>query len=957
MTIIAAADTHVSAAAPTTSFGSRPALEVDKSPESEAYLRFYVAPVEGTLTTARLRVYVLDGSSEGPIAHDPRISGRAWNELTTWDTRPSRSDYSALTRMGAVASGTWSELDITDLHISTGAFTDVHLVANSDDGVSIASSEHPDATLRPQLVLTVQSAEDHPANPALPITVSGAPVTFGPSADTTVSAAAPTSSEGGSARDLWVGPSPEREAHLRFEVQGLTESVQRAVLRLYVGAQGTTEGPALFSTQGTWSEASATWNTRPAKVGNEVDRMPFLAPWGYVDYEVTDRVRGNGAVTFGLYGASGNGLSFDSREVSVARAPRLLVWTGAARAAPTEACLTRREVVAKVSPPRHDTYVSAERPTTTFHREASLRVDAAPAMTSYLDFEVDLGAAPVRRVLLQLFALEATDDGPRLYKARAFEPAAATWQNPPERLELLGDAGAVKRNQWVEYDVTGALTGSGRHAFALVADSNLGLSFASEDARTDWILDAAPRLVVVRDSDPFCSYRGPSTSGGSTWVKQTNNASAEHVRDTAPAPGGGFAVLGTQEKTRDSEPFSEQTDVVTLHRTDGAVLWRVTFPQERVEFRQVVVTALGNVLVAGEYAGAPDLGKGPLPQGTGMFVMKLTPSGAVDWTRGYNAWFRGGGEFMDNPMVVHDLTTDAHGSAVLTGGFWGYTDFGGGEVYSGKPFPYDDEWPNSFVLKVQWDGTYQWARMLNTRALRGTQAVSVAVDAQENVTVGGWAGWGTDFGAGALGESGLFVARWNVSGDFLWHWLLPTATNVLFADLYDVAVLPDGDVVFSGHFDGRFTFAGTAYASAEPDDAYDGMREPFLGKLSPTGAERMLRHFPGGTQTLLLRELSVDASGNLFTVQSGQGGVLGLGAIGLPEDTAPERPTVASFTSALETRWVRVFDPFQSLSSRLTLVDGGVVLTGDLTTAFEVDGTWYTPTLRRADLLHLKLRP
>jgi hypothetical protein len=34
-----------------------------------------------------------------------------------------------------------------------------------------------------------------------------------------------------------------------------------------------------------------------------------------------------------------------------------------------------------------------------------------------------------------------------------------------------------------------------------------------------------------------------------------------------------------------------------------------------------------------------------------------------------------------------------------------------------------------------------------------------------------------------------------------------------------------------------------------------------------------------------------------------------------------------------------------------------VVLTGDLGGAIELDGTWYTPTSRRLDLLHVKLRP
>lgn len=947
VTFAAAADTHVVATSPTTSFGSSQTLVLGRSPDAEAYLKFLIQPFEGTMTAARLRVYVLEGSTDGPTVYDPP-GVRTWNEQTTWDTRPQWGGYWALVSAGPVASGTWLELDVSDLNVSQNSYLDIFMGGDSADGVTLASSEHPDPALRPQLVLTIESAKDHPPPRPEPIPVSGTPVAFTPSADTFVAADAPASSAGGASASLRIGSTPEREAHLRFSVQGLTETVQRAVLRLRVTEDGTEGGPSVFATQGAWSESSVTWNTRPSKEGGTLDRVPFLAPSGYADYDVTDRVSGNGDVTFGLYANSSDEVSFHSREVSSLE-PLLLVWTGTPRTPPTDECLTRQEVLATTILASQDTFVTPESPATRHHREASLRVDASPRAESFLEFDVQLGAAPVRRVLLRLYALDASGNGPRLFKAEPFDEATTDWYSKPAIMGgVVGDLGALKKDQWVELDVTDAVTTSGRHAFALLEGSADGMRFASSEMEERGLLSVAPRLVVITDSEPFCSYQGTPPSGTTAWVTQSSDAAAELSTHTAPAPDGGFVVISRVEQPQAGPSSAERTDVVTLHRADGSVAWSRAFAQPQVYFSRVVVTPQGNVLVAGSYLGAPDLGKGALPQGQGMFVMKLTPTGTVDWTRGYRAWFEKADESVDNPMQVLDLATDAHGSALVVGTFWGYTDFGAGPVYSGKPFPYDDTYPNSFVLKLQWDGAYQWARTLTSESLRGAQATSVAVDAEENVTVGGWAGQGTDFGGGASTQAGAFVARWDASGAPRWSRVLP----VYFSELSALAVLPDGGVVFTGNFGGRFTFAGQEYASREPDEYDGGPRDTMLGRLSATGAEVTLRQLRG----VSFDDLVVDGSGNIVTSQLGGGGRLGLGDVGPTEEGASSRPTVAGFGADLETRWVRVFDPLQS---RLLLspVSDGLVVTADLKTAFELEGHWYTPRERRSDLLHFKLRP
>lgn len=944
--VAAAADAHVVATTPTTSYGSSPTLEVDLAPESEAYFKFLLPDMPGTVTSAKLRLYAVDGSSDGPSVSDPP-GVRSWNETVTWNTRPDWDGWQ-IASAGAVASGTWMELDVSGMYFHEGGWLEIYMSADSTDGVTLASSEHPDTTLRPQLVLTVESAEDHPRPAPAPLPVSGAPVSFAPSADTYVSADNAASASGGASASLLADNSPLQEVHLRFPVQGLTEAVQRAVLRVYASA-GTDDGPAVYATQGSWSESTATWNTRPTKVGTALDDSQAIAAGAYVDYDVTDLVRGNGDYTLGLYGTSTDGVTFLSREsTDTPRRPRLLVWTGAPRAAPTDACLTRTEFFSLPTPATQDTYAGEDTPDTKFQHQAALRVDSEPRAESFLDFDVTLGAGQVRRVLLRLYSVDGTGNGPRLFRAAPFDGATTDWNHRPALTgSAIGDLGAVARDSWVEYDVTNVVTASGRYSFALLPDSTDGARFVSTEAEAKAIIGGAPQLVVVYESDAFCSYRGTKPSGTTAWTRQSGGPLAERSGHVAPAPDGGFAALSTVEQTPNAHPAAERTDVVTLHRADGTVAWTRSFAQAGVELSKVVVTSLGNVLVAGSYSGAPDLGKGALPQGSGMVVVKLTPSGAVDWTRGYTAWFDTYDGRQDNPMTVYDLATDAHGSAIVVGTFWGYTDFGAGPVYSGKAYPYDDEYPNSFLLKLQWDGAHLWSRVLKGSGLRGTHASSVAVDAAEDITVGGWSGGDTDFGNGAVPGRGPFVARWTAAGVHAWSRVIP----VQWSSLAGVGLLPDGRVVFAADFGGRFTFAGQQYSSPDPDDYEGGPRDGMLGLLSSTGADLSLRQLPGHS----FHDLVVDAAGTLFTSQAGGGSGLGLGAVGSSQVDLPS-PTVAAFGGDLGTRWVRVFD---AMGSRLQLAatQDGVVASGDFSSTFELDGTWYTPLSRRSDLLRFKLRP
>ncbi|SEM42522.1 hypothetical protein SAMN05444354_116147 [Stigmatella aurantiaca] len=127
-------------------------LLVDGNPRMEAYLRVSVDPEilqNVTLTRARLRLYAMDGSSDGPALYR---AGSNWSADTlTWNNRPARVG-GVLGDLGAVGSHTWVEYDVSPVVTGAGTYN-FALIPTGGNGVDFASSER--SALEPQLILTL----------------------------------------------------------------------------------------------------------------------------------------------------------------------------------------------------------------------------------------------------------------------------------------------------------------------------------------------------------------------------------------------------------------------------------------------------------------------------------------------------------------------------------------------------------------------------------------------------------------------------------------------------------------------------------------------------------------------------------------------------------------------------------------------------------------------------------
>jgi hypothetical protein len=154
-----------------------------------------------------------------------------------------------------------------------------------------------------------------------------ATLTIPPEADARVEAGSPTTNFGTSYLRADGGTDPTVDSFLRFTVAGVQAgSVRSAKLRLYAYT-GTVDGPAVYTTNPSWSETAINWNTRPSRTSAATDKKGAISTNSWVEYDVTSLVSGNGTYSFDIATNSTDGVDFYSRENATLR-PELVVSTG-----------------------------------------------------------------------------------------------------------------------------------------------------------------------------------------------------------------------------------------------------------------------------------------------------------------------------------------------------------------------------------------------------------------------------------------------------------------------------------------------------------------------------------------------------------------------------------------------------------------------------------------------------
>jgi len=315
----------------------------------------------------------------------------------------------------------------------------------------------------------------------------------------------------------------------------------------------------------------------------------------------------------------------------------------------------------------------------------------------------------------------------------------------------------------------------------------------------------------------------------------------------------------------------------------------------------VAVDPLGDVLVAGKVVGAVDFGGGALKsvsQYGDYFLAKLDASGKHLWSKAIGT--NPSGAYFGLPVVTTDasanvlvaknappvvskldasgsplwskpfvegnaggatnqaIVADAAGNVIVTGRFWGETDFG-------NSMPLAAVGTDLFVVKLDPSGKLVWIKSFSGGQYTSMHGYGVAVDTKGNVLVTGVFWGAVDFGSGPLtsvGHQDIFVLKLDPTGNHLWSKSFGSNNG---DDGVAIAADAADNVVVTGSFMGTVDFGGGPYDSAGSctGDPCTPGPDIFVLKLDALGKHLWSKGFGGNSSWRGGNDVGVDSGGNV----------------------------------------------------------------------------------------------
>lgn len=269
----------------------------------------------------------------------------------------------------------------------------------------------------------------------------------------------------------------------------------------------------------------------------------------------------------------------------------------------------------------------------------------------------------------------------------------------------------------------------------------------------------------------------------------------------------------------------------------------------------------GNVYTAGSFEGVVDFDPGA---GTttlsslglkDVFVTKSDASGNFIWAKSL------GGSSQDEALGI---AIDVFGGVYLTGFFNAIVDFDPG---AGTNLLGSNGNADAFILKLDGSGNFVWVNPVGAGA--DDVGNEIAIDASGDVIVAGSFQNVVDFNQSAafdtltsFGQTDIFVAKYNPSGNFVWAKKMGGAS----ADLVSAMTLGGGGNVFiTGLFSGTADFDPSSFTytlNAIGNDI-------FIAKLDVLGNfywSQQITGNPSGNRTA--KAIASDGNGNIYTAGS-----------------------------------------------------------------------------------------
>jgi hypothetical protein len=225
----------------------------------------------------------------------------------------------------------------------------------------------------------------------------------------------------------------------------------------------------------------------------------------------------------------------------------------------------------------------------------------------------------------------------------------------------------------------------------------------------------------------------------------------------------------------------------------------------------------------------------------------------------------------ESRQLVHGLTTDSDGNAIIVGDFWGSIDFGGSKLTSAGD-------RDIFIAKFNRSGTCLWSRRYGDQLEQ--VGVGVDTDANDSIFIASSFNGSLDFGGAVLVSRGRYnvaLAKLDNDGRHLWS---KSFGDSQYHVAECIAVAPAGWVVVAGRFQGCVDFGGGDLKSESTQT------DIFLAAFSSDGGLIWARRI-GGEHEQQTRSIAIDADGNIGLVGVFKGSI-SFGSLLLTEERSTD---------------------------------------------------------------------
>lgn len=254
------------------------------------------------------------------------------------------------------------------------------------------------------------------------------------------------------------------------------------------------------------------------------------------------------------------------------------------------------------------------------------------------------------------------------------------------------------------------------------------------------------------------------------------------------------------------------------YNKNGHGIWVSKITGTDVEVRAIRLDSIGNAYICGNFKTSAtfSMSVGTITlAGTGnvdAFVAKYDASGNALWARGATStsW-----------DFAEDMVVDNSGAVYIT-----YNLGTSGNInLGGTSFPVTTNGYDFFLVKYSSTGSLLWNRHFTSSSSNGCYAIEF--DGVGNIILGGAANCDMDLGSSVFFVNGVFIASYNLNGDFNWAKKLGgTATRI-----EDLAVDENRNIYISGKTNNGDFDPGPGVASV----VVNGPVDCFLAKYDSLG--------------------------------------------------------------------------------------------------------------------------